>query len=191
MEEIETIEHYHERLDNIQFEVNTMKEKMEELESETKEILEKIAIRQSYHTINDLPNEIQNLGIYIPKKFQLYKNDLSFFEYVLKYDDIMFTGMLHDVLAETIAINKFAYNEKNKSLLEQIYFKPTEKVFIIYEKAEMNNLQESIEKAKEIIMDKWNDRLSFGIAVFHYWIKFYCKKNCDDKKFYNMFEHEI
>ena len=149
-----------------------------------------------YRDVDFLPLEVNNLNIYIPKQFRIcHSRSWSSDEktYIVEYDYYRFSALLNRELDELIFRINNDRTLNGSTILKNVFYQCPNKIvnWTGLCMGELNDIPTSIAKAKELYGDKWDDALSFGIAVFHYWIRAYlqCAPVC--LKMVNMFEKKI
>lgn len=204
------IDHLENREKECQNEIVRYENLIKELREETFKIKKEIELLKISHVPLDLGKllvAIKNLGINVPNDFIIYNtfmpdNYEGSTDYILKYNgnEFVIKAFPYSDYPYIFYINGYCCytdtidNRVWHYTLAQIYYKYPDDIKSLNShcKDEMNTISTAIVRAKNIMGDKWSDDFTFGIIIFHYWIRIYLRDEKHRfKELHDIFEETI
>lgn len=153
----------------------------------------------TYTDVDMFPGIIE-LAIYIPDEYKIYNNGgESCHTYVLEYDGNIFTlddrpdvSYPYSFDINRMKIGGDKYSGKLPTLVE-IYYKNPEKVTTCSALANEGLVApyDAIVRARDTLGNRWNDKMEFGIVIFHYLLRIFYQKGINDNyELYEIFINE-
>jgi len=174
----------------IQAQINTLKAEVKLLESQLETIKKETEHENKQKKNADLL-KVLNLpnSIYIPKDFEIGNNSSHRCNnYFIKYDEKYLFEISDrpdesypDMFYVTSQSKKVFNTPNNIPLLLNIFYKSPDEC----EDLTRHPLNEKIDDCIRICKSrarKWDDKLSFGIAIMYYWIRIYYQSSNDTNK---------
>ena len=180
MEEVESVKFVKDletNINKINIQIDTHKKTILNLEKEQQRLKEILHLEKAaFFSIDWLPNEIQDLDIYFPKKYHIARFlNYPYDYYVVKYDNFRFvlTDRLDFDRLDTFEITYDNYVSAlpDIPLHIQIFYKEPERMFEnIRSRQYLNDIPTSIANTIDILGANWSENMAFGIAIFYCWI---------------------
>ena len=180
MDEIESVKLVRDlenNINEINSEIDSHKKEILNLEKERQHLKELLHFEKStYFTIDWLPEEIQNLDIYFPKKYYITRfSNYPYDYYVVKYDNFRFvlTDRLDFDRLDTFEITHGSFVSALSDIpmhIQMFYREPQRMFENIRSRQHLHDLATSVSNTIDILGANWDEKMIFGIAIFYCWI---------------------